>query len=392
MSRKGCVMIDRWRWGWRVSVAVAVVALLAWWLTSRDEPRPVDVGEHENVVNFLTAGDDGRYARVAPGVGLRFPRDHGAHPAFRQEWWYFTGNLKAPDGRRFGFQLTFFRFAHDRFQAYRESAWSHDQSWMSHFAVSDVMAGRILAEQDYARGALDLAGARSRPFAVWVNGWSVRAVPGARSGINARLKARSDAAYIDLVLSETGPPLLQGEDGFSRKDDAGDTASYYYSLPNLSARGELVLGDESWAVDGSVWMDREWSTSVLTKGQSGWDWFAMRLAGGETIMVFQVRNDGGSPFRYAVWVDASGRTRRFGGRDVTMEPMRWWTSARSGSRYPVSWRLDIADAGLSLDIDAAFDAQELDLDFRYWEGVVDVAGTVDNRHTRGEGYMELTGY
>lgn len=376
----------------RIAVSLAVLAVLAWWLVPDRDSNSKPKTDSDDVVTFLSAEGGGNFASVEPGVVLEFPRDHGAHPDFRQEWWYFTGNLESESGRRFGFQLTFFRFAHDSFDDYRESAWSHEQSWMAHFAVSDVAQERFLAAQDYARGSLDLAGAVADPFAVWVNGWSVRAGTESRPGIEGRLSAGTEDMRVDLELSGGSPPLLQGDDGFSIKDASGDSASYYYSLPNLAARGEIGIGGETWSVEGQVWMDREWSTAVLAKGQSGWDWFALRLADGSTVMAFQVRSEVDRPFRYAVVVGKEGRITRYGVDAVALEPTRWWTSSVSGSRYPVGWKMTIPEADLELRIDAAFEGQELDLDFRYWEGVVDVTGRMDNAGVRGEGYMELTGY
>lgn len=373
-------------------IALSVIALVVIWRQGEDETPPAQRDDGGGVVAALTTGDGSRFAAVEPGVALRFPEDHGAHPEFRQEWWYFTGNLADASGRRFGFQLTFFRFAHDAFAEYEASKWRHRQSWMAHFAVSDIDGRRFIAAQDYARGALDLAGARAAPFAVWVNGWSARGVGPGEDGFQAILAAESEEARITLEVGTDEAPLLQGDGGYSIKDHAGRTASYYYSFPNLRARGTLVLAGRSFALEGRAWMDREWSTAVLAKGQAGWDWFALRLAGGNTLMVFQVRGEGGEPFRHAVLVGDGGRVRRFDGEAVRLAPLRWWTSGATGARYPLAWRLEIDAAGIGLEVAAAFEAQELDLDFRYWEGVVDVTGSVDNEPVLGEGYMELTGY
>lgn len=375
-----------------VLITAMVIAVVVMCRQPGGEPPRAERDDGGGVVAALTAGDGSRFAAVEPGVPLRFPADHGAHPEFRQEWWYFTGNLADESGRRFGFQLTFFRFAHDAFSEYRASRWRHQQSWMAHFAVSDIDERRIIAAQDYARGALDLAGARAAPFAVWVNGWSARGVDPGEDGFRAILTAESDQAQIVLEVGTGEAPLLQGDAGYSIKDRAGNTASYYYSFPNLSARGTLVLDGRSFTLEGRAWMDREWSTAVLAKGQAGWDWFAVRLATGATLMVFQVRGERGEPFRHAVLVDDGGRVRRFDSDAVRLVPLRWWTSGATGARYPLAWRLEIDAAGIGLEVTAAFEAQELDLDFRYWEGVVDVAGSVDNEPVRGEGYMELTGY
>lgn len=382
--------MKRWSIAWLPMLGLVLALALGLWKTADEEPESGQAGGSGNVVDFLAAGDTEDFSRVEPGEGITFPEDHGAHPGFRQEWWYFTGNLRSESGRRFGIQLTFFRFAHQAFDEYRGSRWRHEQSWMAHLAVSDIAAGRLHAYQDYARGTLGLAGAEADPFAVWVNGWSVRS-PESR-GLQASLAARAGDVGIELDLADHGAPLLQGDQGYSVKDRRGETASYYYSLPNLAAHGTLVIGEDEFAITGEVWMDREWSTEVLSRDQTGWDWFALRLGGGAVLMVFQVRGTNEEPFRYGIHVGTDGRVRRFDADAIVIEPLRWWRSSSSGSRYPVSFRVVIEDAGIDLTVDAAFDAQELNLDFRYWEGVVNVAGSVDNVPVGGEGYMELTGY
>ncbi len=375
-------------------VVVALVLIAAWAQSWLDDliPPTAEPAPGSDVIDFLTGEGGGEWSAVTRGRVLEFPRDHGEHPDYRQEWWYYTGNLRTPGGRRFGFQLTFFRFGHGAFDAYEGSAWRNEHSWMAHFAVSDVENGTLHAWQDYARGALSLAGATAQPFRVWVNGWSVSGVADGRGGLDVTVDARVDETRIRLRLRGDAPPLLQGDHGFSEKDANGKTASYYYSLPNLEASGSLVLGGERFDVAGRAWMDREWSTEVLSKEQLGWDWFALRLARGDILMLFQVRGDAGRHFRYAVHVDIAGRARYFGSDAITMTPSSWWQSEASGSRFPVGWQLAIAPAAIDLRVRAAFDAQALNLDFSYWEGVVDVAGSVDNERVRGEGYMELTGY
>lgn len=377
-------------------VAIVLVLVVAWarsWFDAEPDPgETVSSRPRSNVIEFLTDEAGSEWAEVTRGRALEFPRDHGAHPDYRQEWWYYTGNLRTPGGRRFGVQLTFFRFGHGAFDAYRESAWRNEHSWMAHFAVSDVESGVLHAWQDYARGALSLAGATAAPFRVWVNGWSVGQDDVEHDGFDATLEAAAGDTRLRLALQGSAPPLLQGEAGYSAKDAREETASYYYSLPNLEASGTLEFDGERFEVSGRAWMDREWSTEVLSKEQRGWDWFALRLAGSGTLMLFQVRGDADAHFRYAVHVGADGRARYYGNEAIELSPTAWWRSEATGSRYPVAWQLSIEPADIDLAVAAAFRNQELTLDFSYWEGVVDVEGSVDNERVRGEGYMELTGY
>ncbi len=371
----------------RVVVVTALLALIAWLAIPAPESGPVAPGSRD-VAAFLAGNDGATYATVRRGERLEFPRDHGAHPGYRQEWWYVTGNLADPDGRRFGFQLTFFRFAHGTFGEYAESAWSHAHSWMAHFAISDLQGRRLLAFQDYARGALGLAGAAARPFAVWVNGWSARGDAGP-GRLAMALDAAVEEAAITLEVVADGPPLAQGEEGYSRKDAEGATASWYYSVPGMHASGELRLGDTTYRVSGRAWMDHEWSTEVLSRERAGWDWFALDLDDGAQLMLFQVR--GGRPFRHAMLRTADGAVKQTE-TAIEMAPIRHWDSPLGGSRYPVGWKFDISEFGLELEVTASFDEQELLLDFRYWEGVVDVRGSREGRAVSGQGYMELTGY
>ncbi len=345
------------------------------------------------VADFLGATPAEGFSEVHPGLELKFPRDHGAHPDYRQEWWYFTGNLTTDQGRPFGFQLTFFRFGHLKMDEYVSSAWSHGQTWMAHFAVSDIDRRLFFAEQDYARGSLGLAGAIHDPFAVWVNGWSVRDLKTRRqSGFGARLNASTDTMVIELDLDTGETPVLQGDEGYSIKAFNGGAASLYYSYPSLTATGSIQLEGRQYKVNGKVWMDREWSTSVLGKQQSGWDWFALRLDDGSNLMLFQVRHRAGKPFRYAIVQTAKGALTKYTAAKIELQTNRYWNSPKTGVRYPLEWKLSIDQGAVEIDIVPAFADQELDLGFRYWEGAVFAKGIIHGKGVSGEGYMELTGY
>jgi predicted secreted hydrolase len=66
------------------------------------------------------------FREVTPGYRFQFPRDHFGHPDFRTEWWYYTGNVRAPGGHRYGFELVFFRQGERRGAAENPSAWRVD--------------------------------------------------------------------------------------------------------------------------------------------------------------------------------------------------------------------------------------------------------------------------
>jgi predicted secreted hydrolase len=330
------------------------------------------------------------YARALEPRALRFPADHGAHPDFRSEWWYLTGNLADPDGRRFGFQLTLFRFALAPRESERRSGLATRQAWMGHFAVTDVAGERFHAFERFARGAAGLAGARASPFRVWLEDWSISGLD-PQALLPLRVRASQDGVALDLTLAPGRGPVLQGDRGLSRKSAEPGNASYYYSYTRLPASGRVQTPEGRFQVQGAAWLDREWSTSALAPDQSGWDWFALQLDGGTDIMFYRLRGPGGSmhPFSAGVVVGDEGPATRLRASDVTLVPRRRWRSPRGGE-YPVAWRLRTAE--LDLEVSALLDAQEHGGAFRYWEGAVAVSGHDGQGPVSGHGYLEMTGY
>jgi predicted secreted hydrolase len=357
------------------------------------------------VVDYLSArtGAEG-FARADRPRAIAFPADAGPHPDYQTEWWYYTGNLEAEDGRRFGFQLTFFRRAMappaDRTQ--RESDWAMDQLYLAHFALTDVAGGSFHSADRLSRGAAGLAGAQADPFRVWVETWSaaesvdLRAPDSTRPSpdLPVRLVAADGPVAIDLLLSPEKPPVLHGDAGLSPKGPEPGNASFYYSFPRLGTVGTVTTAEGSVPVSGQAWMDHEWSTSALGEDQTGWDWFSLQLDEGRELMVFQLRErDGGiAASSSGSLIDAEGRVTRLGRDDFAIVVKDSWTSPRSGGVYPAGWRLTVPGADLDLSIDPVASDQELDVGFKYWEGAVDVEGTADGRHAGGQGYVELTGY
>jgi predicted secreted hydrolase len=344
---------------------------------------------------LVTTSPEGFERALAPRP-FGFPSDHGPHPTFRTEWWYWTGNLRASSGggvsRRFGFQLTFFRTALAPSVAPRRSAWGTRDVYMAHLALADVDTGRFHARDRWARGALDLGGASGDPFRVWVGDWIAEGQ--APAGLPIRLRARESDLRIDLMLSAAKPPVIHGERGLSRKSAKPGNASYYYSLTRMPASGEVLVGDRAFSVEGLAWMDREWSTSALAPDQVGWDWFALQLDDGRELMLYRLRQRDGtiSAVSQGTLVAADGATRVLDRDAVEVLVLDHWTSPRSGARYPARWRLRVPVAGLELLVTPLLRDQELDLAVRYWEGAVGVDGTADGRPLGGAGYVELVGY
>ena len=359
-----------------------------------------NVADEENVAQQNTglrllggeAGDG--FARATEPHEFVFPADHGSHPEFRTEWWYFTGNLETTSGRHFGFELTFFRYAlaapSARFES--SSEWRTDQIWMAHFAVTDSATGKFIARERLTRAALGLAGATVDPWRVWVEDWS--AVGATSEGLTLRLRAEDDAIGLDLDLKSTVPHVAHGDRGLDAKGAEVGNASHYYSVPRLAADGAVTVEGETFAVTGLAWLDREWSTSALEPGIAGWDWFALHLSDGGSLMFYRLRlgNGEASPYSGGSLVDSDGVRTQLAASDVELTALDHWTSAATGIRYPIAWRLAVPKAGITLELRPYLENQELDLSVRYWEGAVHAEGQGPAGALTAQGYLELAGY
>jgi predicted secreted hydrolase len=365
----------------RACLALGLLALLA----GCGEPDPP--AREPSLSSRLGAGGQAGFARALEPRRFQFPADHGPHPAFRNEWWYFTGNLAGADGRRLGYQLTLFRIALVPEAVPRASAWATRDLWMGHLAVSDAASGEHRERERFARGAAGLAGAQRAPLRIWLEDWVI----GSTDGKGWHLRAAADDVAVDLRLDALRPPLLQGEAGLSRKSARPGNASYYYSITRLATRGEVQLGAERLAVTGLSWLDREWSTSALAEDQAGWDWFALQFDDGRDLMYYRLRRNDGSadPMSAGSLLGADGRRKALDAAGVELTPLRWW-QAEDGIAYPVAWQLALHDEP-PLRVEAVFDDQRMDLSVRYWEGMVRVTDAASGR-LLGRGYMELAGY
>ena len=328
-----------------------------------------------------------RFAAVVPGTALAFPRDFGAHPAFRTEWWYVTGWLNTPDGKPLGFQVTFFRSAteHDRAD---NSRFAPTQLVIAHAALSDPALGKLLHDQKIARAGFGLAYAKTGNTDVKLDDWRlVRANDGSyRATIAAR------GFHFALSLTPTQPPMPQGEHGYSQKGPLPSQASYYYSQPQLRVSGSVTRAGKQVTVQGSAWLDHEWSTSVLAADAAGWDWLGANLDDGSALMAFRIRGkDGASLWAHAALRDGKGNTVHYSASEVRFHPLRRWRSPRTGADYPVA--MQVTTGPYAWRLDPLQDDQELDsrqsTGAVYWEGAVTVHR--DGKPT-GHGYLELTGY
>lgn len=328
-----------------------------------------------------------------PGYPWQFPRDHGAHPGYRTEWWYFTGHLVGDQGELFGYQLTFFRVALTPTPSRRASAWAADTVYFAHFALTDGPGRRFHYRERAQRGALGLAGAAPDRLHVWVDDWQAEA-----SGEDIRLAAQDDALALDLTLTPLKPPVFHGDGGFSRKAAGTEHASLYYSLTRLRTQGTVTVNGRRLPVAGESWMDREFSSSQLAPHQAGWDWFALQLEDGAELMLYHLRlADGGvDAASSGTYVDPQGRTRHLTREEFQITVTGHWRSAMSGARYPAAWEIRLPALGYELTLTPTLPDQELrttgSTRITYWEGQVRVAGRHQDAPVRGRGYVELTGY
>jgi predicted secreted hydrolase len=331
------------------------------------------------------------WKRVEPGLELSFPRDHGAHAEYRTEWWYVSGQLEDEAGERSGFQFTIFRRGLDAGPSSPgESPLRARQVWAGHLALCAVGRGEMRFAERLRRGGDGLARAAPDELDLVLEDWSLRRDEGGRLLLSA-----SDPALgigLELALRPEKPLVLHGEGGTSRKGSAPGNASAYVSWTRLAVEGSLRTAGRERAVRGSAWYDHEFGSSVLEPGTVGWDWFGLQLDDGRELMAFVLRDSHGNPTpaSAATLVERDGRTRILASENLSIRSPSTWTSPRTGAVYPASWRIEIPESGIALEVlplvaDCELDSRSTAV--RYWEGPVEVRGS-----SSGRGYAELTGY
>lgn len=344
------------------------------------------------------------YRLALPHYRFEFPRDHFNHPDFQTEWWYYTGNLRAADGRRFGFELTFFRRGADRRDidppASGGNVWDVRDVWMAHLALSDINGGQFLHTERLNRSGPGIAGADLKQARVWNGNWQAQWILDAAGGGGGtqKLMAVADRFSFALALMSDKPPVIHGADGVSQKAEGAGKASHYISLTRLNTKGEIVLDGKHFFVEGTSWMDHEFFSHQLEGDQSGWDWFSLQLADHSEFMLFRLRRKDGSrdPFSAGTYVDPQGRTRHLTAQDFTVTPGKIWKSPVTGGNYPVEWVIEVPSLGFKASLHTPMAQQELTSRSRsgtsYWEGAIDVDASRLGRSLQGVGYLEMTGY
>lgn len=337
---------------------------------------------------FAAVAAQAQFRQALPGYEFEFPRDHFAHSEFELEWWYYTGNLTAEDGRRFGFELTFFRNAIEQEQP-ATSVWDVEQLYLAHFAISDIEGQRFYKSERLNRAGPGLAGADAARGLIWNGNWQVVWRDGKQL-----LRAVSKVGALDLELTAAKPPVINGENGVSQKADGVGKASHYVTFTRLTATGALQLGGEEFAVEGAAWMDHEFSTNSMGEGQAGWDWLSLQLDDGADLMLYRLRREDGSTDTHSAgtFVGADGMATHLNSEDFAMTPRARWTSPATGGAYPLEWRVEVPKLELDLTVTTPLQSQEIvptnGRGPAYWEGAVDVEGN----GVRGAGYLEMTGY
>jgi len=329
---------------------------------------------------WASAGAVEPYREAAPGYRYSFPRDHFEHPDFRTEWWYYTGNLRDSAGKRFGFELVFFRQGQHRAKTDNPSVWRIDDLYLAHLALTDIESQNFYHYHRLNRAGPGIAGANFMKRRVWNGNWSV-----GWEGEKQVLEATADEFRFRLLLNPVKPPVIHGIDGISQKSDEPGGASHYVTLPRLAVSGELAFASARHTVTGVAWMDHEWFTHQLSEQQCGWDWFSVQLDNETELMLFQLRRKDGSidPHSSATYIDRQGHARHLAHEEFSLVPGRGWKI------YPVEWQIRVPALGIALDAKAALDNQELDdkTSSAYWEGAVTYSGSAT-----GVGYLEMTGY
>ncbi|GIW92001.1 MAG: carotenoid 1,2-hydratase [Pirellulaceae bacterium] len=348
-------------------------------------------------VNRLPGGEAGDpWCRAEQPRAWQFPGDHGAHPEYRLEWWYYTGNVWDAAGRRFGYQLTFFRTG-VRWQPANESRWALRDVYIAHLAISDVVQRRHQFWQRIHRQGPGWAGVESAGRRIWNGDWESRIAVDSSGGTCHQLRAESGALVLDLLLTSHVPPVLHGQEGLSRKGSAPGNASYYYSFTRLKTQGRLQWDGQRFEVRGDSWMDHEFSSSFLEPSQQGWDWFSIQLDNDCELMLYQMRRKDGShdPASSGTLVCSDGSSEVLSAEQFQLVPHESWKSSHTSGIYPIAWSVGLPQHDIELDVRALFGQQEMDTrrttGMAYWEGAIDVEGVWKSRKVKGHGYLEMTG-
>jgi predicted secreted hydrolase len=330
-----------------------------------------------------------------PGYPYKFPRDHFSHPNYQTEWWYYTGNLRAQNGRRFGFELTFFRRG-EHLAPSNSTVWTPDEIYLAHLALSDIEGHEFYYTERLNRAGPGLAGAGLQDRRYWNGNWQVRWISFATE--EQKLEAVCERFSLELDLKPEKPFVINGQNGVSQKGPEPGDASHYISCTRLGAAGELNYKGKDFRVTGVAWMDHEFFSSQLNSSVAGWDWFAIQLNNDEELMLYRLRKRSGAETRYSsgTFVDRQGKAHFLNASQISFTPLVTWRSPRSAASYRVKWKISVPSLGIELTEHPDLKNQELfatnGASPSYWEGAVTYSGRVASETVQGVGYLEMTGY
>jgi predicted secreted hydrolase len=339
-----------------------------------------------------------QFKPALPGYRYEFPRDYFNHPDFETEWWYYTGNLQSTDGRKFGFELTFFREGVNRDNTHA-STWDVRDLYLAHFAISDLDRKKFFHAERTNRSGPGIAGADAAIEKVWNGNWSVFWKDGGET-----LTAIADQFAMNLTLQPQKPPVIHGQRGISKKSARTGRASHYFSQTRLRASGALEIASNKFAVTGLAWMDHEFFTQQVDSDQQGWDWFSLQLDDDTELMLFQIRRKDGSiePLSAGTFVDEKGVAHQLTRNDFELETLpatagNTWTSSATQASYPVRWQIRVPSLGILLEASTPLPSQEITSNSQivpnYWEGAIFLTGSKGaTQPLHGSGYLEMTGY
>jgi len=331
-----------------------------------------------------------QYRQALPGYRYEFPRDHFDHPDFQTEWWYYTGNLRDSHGRRFGFELTFFRQGLSRQR--QLNTWSIQDLYMAHLAVSDLQSGKFYRTERMNRSGPGIAGSNAASGRIWNGNWQTIL----KSDTHQLTGIGQDFAF-KLNLVPTTQPIINGIDGASQKAEGAGHASHYISFPRLLASGTLDIQGKEFTVEGAAWMDHEFFSDSMSNTESGWDWISVQMDDHTELMLYRLRHRDGSldPYSSGTLIDSSGKSQYLSNHDFTMVPSGdSWRSLETGATYPIAWHVSVPKAGLSFNIATQLKSQEMisRIGPSYWEGAIEIYGEKYSKKIQGSGYLEMTGY
>ncbi len=342
--------------------------------------------------SLVSIAQDDEWKTITPPLEFSFPRDHGSHPDYRTEWWYFTGQIESAEGRKFGYQFTIFRVGMIAGEAQPgESAMRPRQLLAGHFAIADMDEKTFQFAERFRRIGAGFADASEDDMHAWIGDWEIQRVDGDVVAITAH--DNESQIGVEFQLEPVKPIVFQEAGGYSKKGDEEGNASAYLSWTRMKTAGTVFLRGEDYTVQGHSWFDHEWGSSQLGVGVEGWDWFGLHLDDGRDLMIYGLRRSDGEliPQSGGTLVDQDGTAHPLTRDDFTMTALRTWTSPDTNAEYPIEWRVEIPKNDISFSVKPSIDHAEMNttqsLGVTYWEGPVKLVG-----QTTGRGYMELSGY